>query len=333
MLRGMALNLPYNSAGWHCLPHYLRYLVAPAAAKTNWLMQLAEKDQFFSPIVTMLKEHGHYISHPYFGRSGAYQPATLVLTEHTNLQDAIATLQDKEVHSAEFQFSARHGGAQTAHYFLHELVHFWQDIHGLFLTPLEAEGHIPTMLDATSHILVTCICEAMAETEALRASWRLKEAGYPIAWQGAGRSMDWQKHARAYAQDMGEMTEAEAALRAFLRWHDGHQRHYYEARALTAYQDMLHHLPQHQPAELTPKFRHIHWQTWLQMMPAGAAPNYLSTSTLSNAQTSTIQCPNTAKAANALGVSENSTITDITIGSAAYLWHTKRLTKELTQAY
>ena len=265
----MALNLPYSRAGWRSLPHYLCYLLAPAASKTNWLMQLAEKDPFFASIIRMLKVQGHRIAHPYFGPSGAYQPTTLVLREQITLDDALTTLKQHGEAAAAFQFSARHGGAQTAHYFLHELVHFWQDAHGLLLSPLEREGEPPTMLDARSHVLLTCICEAMAETEALRASWRLKKAGYPIAWQGALASLDWGEHARAYAEDMHHMPEDAAVTRAFARWHASPQRADYEKRALKEYQDMTRQLPAPTLATLT-------MQPWLGLVPDAERFPYLT---------------------------------------------------------
>jgi hypothetical protein len=175
---------------------------------------------------------------------------------------------------AEFRFSSRFGPAQNAFSWLHELMHFWQDLHGLFFTPLlQQRSATPVMLDAQSHVAVVCFCEAMAHTEALRAAWRLKLSGHPLAWQGACGSLDWRLHARVYARDVQRLSEVEAARAAFDRWYTAPQRSYYERRALAAYKEML---AAYAPLPAATQLRHARISEVLAMLPESSRPPYLT---------------------------------------------------------
>jgi len=324
-------NLPYQSSPKSALAHYARYITLPATEKTHWLITLARHDPFYAQIITDLEAYGYQIHHPFYGQNGAYLPETIELIEECNIAQAVQTLHKQGEIKASFSLSSRYGGAQIAHYWLHELTHFWQDLHGLFLTPLHQKNTIPVMLDAPSHITVTCFCEAMAETEALRASWRLKEQGHTIAWQGARASLDWGKHARAYEKDMQTMPEPKAAKRAFDRWHQSNQRPYYEKRALKTYKKTLSELPLKTPDQLTPQLRHINLEDLIKLLPKPQRPNYL-TPPLNTPLYTTIHHKNTAKKVQALeqqySPCQNPNIQDIKTSSTLYIW--KQKTNKIT---
>ncbi|UTW59180.1 hypothetical protein KFE96_02405 [Kordiimonas sp. SCSIO 12603] len=273
MLR--AENLPYSVHGKSRLKHYMQYVLMPSAEKTKWLLGLVRKDAFFSCIVDELEAGGYDIKHRFYGRSGAYIPHTIKLKKEGDPTEALKALKAAGKLKARFAFSARYGGVQQAHYFLHELMHFWQDQRGLYLRPVQVEGKIPIMLDAESRVRVTCFLEAMAEVEAIRASWRLKEAGYNAAWQGALSSLDWCKLARGYAADIVTMSEPEAARRAFDRWYQSSHRAYYEKRGLLAYERMLKSLPTQDAMEIKPYLRHVNLDDLLATLPEEDRPEYL----------------------------------------------------------
>lgn len=317
-----AQDLPYTAGFASRLHHYARFLLMPSAEKTQWLMQFARLDPFYARIVAMLEEYGHYVEHQFYGHSGAYLPDNIETAEECNTAEAVKMLHAQGVLKARFVFSSRFGGAQIAHYWLHELMHFWQDLHGLYLTPVKQKDAAPIMLDAASHVAVTCFCEAMAETEALRASWRLKEQGHTIAWLGALASLDWGQQARAYDKDMQNMPEVEAARHAFDRWYTSGQRTYYEKRAFKAYTKTLKSL-----GDLKPQLRYVGFVEYLNILPASERPEYLTLmgkKPISDPLYITIQHKGTARQASALeaayGIPEGAGLADIRMGAAPFIW-------------
>ena len=265
-------KLSYTNSG---LKHYLQYLSMPASQKTSWLLDLAREDAYCSKIIAEMISYGYGIEHKLFGHSGSYIPINIEMAGDCKIEDEVRLMHDRGEMQARFSFSSRYGGAQIAHYFLHELIHFWQDLHGLYLTPLIQKDATPVMLDASSYIAVICFCEAMAETDAIRASWRLKEAGYPIAWQGALASIDWRKHARYYEKDLHVLSEIEAARRSFDRWYESSQRSYYEKRALSSYKKTLNKLSANSSDEVKEKLRHVDLEELIKILPKSERPDYL----------------------------------------------------------
>ena len=302
-----AENLPYSVHGSSRLKYYLQYVLTPGAEKTKWLLGLARKDTFFGGIVDELEACGYDIKHRFYGHSGAYIPHTIKLRKEGNPTEALKALKAAGKLKARFAFSSRYGGAQQAHYFLHELMHFWQDQRGLYLNSMQVEGKIPTMLDAEGRVRVTCFLEAMAEVEAIRASWRLKEAGCDAAWLGALSSLDWGKSARGYAADIITMSEPEAARLAFDGWYKGRHRTYYEKRGLMAYERMLKSLPTQDATEIKPYLRNAKLDDLLAMLPKEEQPAYLAidgAKPLTDGLYSSIHHNNTAKTATSYGISD-----------------------------
>ena len=303
-----AENLPYSVHGSSRLKYYLQYMLMPGAEKTKWLLGFARKDTFFGGIVDELEAGGYDIRHRFYGHSGAYIPHSIKLRKEGDPTEALKALKAAGKLKARFAFSSRYGGAQLAHYFLHELMHFWQDQRGLYLNSMQVESKIPIMLDAESRVRVTCFLEAMAEVEAIRASWRLKEAGYNAAWLGALSSFDWGKLARGYAADIITMSEPEAARRAFDGWYQGPHRAYYEKRGLLAYERLLKCQMTQEMAAIKPYLRRVYLDDVLALLPESVCPIYLATDKarpLSDTFYSTILHKNTAQKAFACGVAEN----------------------------
>jgi len=331
-----AKDLPYTASAASRLQHYARFALMTAEQKTHWLIELARLDPFYARVVKILEDYGYHIQHRFYGHSGAYLPENIEIIEECETELAVQALHAQGDLKAKFAFSFRFGGAQIAHYWLHELMHFWQDLHGLFLTPLQQKGAIPVMLDAPSHVAVTCFCEAMAETEALRASWRLKEKGFPVAWQGALSSQDWGQHARFYAKNMQQMSEVEAARHSFDRWYESGKRSYYEKRALKAYQKTLNGLSVMNPEKVKIRLRQVNLDELLKTLPEAESPEYLNLpgyKSLDDAQLyTTAHHKRTAKQAHALhaqyGTPKNPNFQDIRTGAAPYIW--KWSTDEIT---
>jgi len=222
------------------LRHYISYLALADDQKTRWMIALAEQDPFCATIVRELQAYGYSVRHRFYGPAGGYVPESLQVAATTDMAQALQQLRDNRAYEARFLLSSRRGGAQAAQYFLHELIHFWQDLHGLFLTPLRRAGTPVVMLDATSHVRLSCWLEAMAATEAIRAAHRLAHLGAPAAMQGTLASLDWRGLAVAYQQDVQTMAEVEAARRCFAGWYSSpYRRRVYERRALGAYRQRL----------------------------------------------------------------------------------------------
>ncbi len=328
-------NLPYTTSRILRLQHYARYLLMPAVEKTHWLIELARHDTFYAGIISTLETYGYQVHHQFYGHNGAYLPDNIELIENCETEEAVKELHEQGELQARFALSSRYGGAQISHYWLHELIHFWQDLHGLFLTPLRQKDTAPVWMDASSHIAVTCFNEAMAETEALRASWRLKEKGYTIAWQGALSSLDWGKHARYYAQNLQRMPELEAARHSFDRWYESKQRPYYEKRALKAYQKTLDEFSVNNPAKAKSQMKRITPAELLKIMPKAERPEYLTLSShasLNSKQYTSIHHKDTAKQVHALeehlGAPQDQYFSEMRTGAATYIW--KWSTDEIT---
>ncbi len=276
----------------------IAYLLSSPEEKTRRLLKLARLDPLFAPIIDDLEKFGFEITHKYWGRSGSYTPYAVQVPEDTS-EETFATAFMAQWRAGEmpakFQFSTRYGFAMNAHYFLHELMHFHQDMHGLLFTPISA-------LDQRSYIGLTLLCEALAETEAIRSSYRLKQAGHPAAWTGALLSFDWRGLAKCYAADLKSGTrESEAALNIFKHWHSTRQRHYYEHRAAKLYAQ----------AASTSELRSIDLNQAINRLPKDTRPDYLNNTDLE--KISTLEhYPNC----------DNHQSEDLRIVSPPYLWNT-----------
>lgn len=262
--------------------------------KIEWLFEQAGRDPAFKPIIEDLKNFGYDIRLPLLGGAGAYQPKALKTNTPINenfIEEFRKQIEQGE-HKAQFKLCPRFGRAQVLHTFLHEAYHFHQDMLGLWLTPLE-QGRI-VQPDLRSHVEITLLCEAMAATEAIRASWRLKEAGHPDAWNGAFFSPNWHGLAKGYVKDIRmELPEKDAAKNCLNAWYKSPQRKFYEKYAFETYKN---HNQDYRAVDLNALVETIpNAPDYLKIIPSDFDLEYKKT--------------------------DNNKWEEIVIGSPAYLWH------------
>lgn len=187
---------------------YFRYLFSSNKTRTAQMMNVLLPDGFCATIIRDLESYGYDISYPFFGLSGAYRPL-LVSANIKNFDKAFMDKHQNDEFKAKFSMSPRYGLGQNAFYFIHELVHFKQDLEGR----LQIDD--PMALE----------CEAALES--IKAAYRLGG----VVWQGALSSLDWGRLAKSYAQ-----SEDEKALKRL--WQERHQK-YYERKKITSAQDTV----------------------------------------------------------------------------------------------
>jgi len=202
-------------------------------SRAEYLIDLARQDAFYGPIVEDLCVFGFDLNFPLFGGVGSYQPHSLDVSGPDFQHDFVQEMNRGSMR-VQLSFPRLYGRSISAHMWLHELTHFYQDMYGLFLEPLCVNGRAETIPDEKSYVAAYVFCEAMAEVEAIRASWRLKEAGFPVAWRG-GMLSEWRALLQLYQQELAAGNEKNAALKIYKAWHDMPQKIYYEERARVHY--------------------------------------------------------------------------------------------------
>lgn len=306
------------------------YLLMPNTEKAAWLMNLAAEDDIFAPIADDLQSFGYDIAFPFWGESGSYTPYALYAEEHDgDFEESVLQAHKGGELKAQFRISPRYGRSMNAHYWLHELMHFYQDLNGMFLTPLRKSEEMSAMLDARSTIMLTLFCEAMAETEAIRASWRLREKGRPEAWRGAMISPDWSKLARQYAADVQSgIVEAEAARACFERWYSLSLRPFYERSALKRYeltvQGMMADAGMTDLAEIYPYLRTLRFSDLLGRLPSGDFDHMKIAKIHGPAIVSKKLQSRLDELEHEIGACSNGNVQDVEIGAPPYIWNMLR---------
>lgn len=206
-------------------------------SKTNWLIAQAEKDTFIQSITTALKFIGFTISYPLFSRPGHYQPQELHLnTNPQDLQKEVKNLHINGFIKAKISISPILNRDISLITLLHELIHFHQDLHGLFPTPIFTNGQPSFTLDEASLTQILLTAESMATTESIRAAHRLKNNGHPHAWNGATTSKIWKHLATQYEQDISITDKKTAARNLHQNWFKSplHQLTRQQAKSLSS---------------------------------------------------------------------------------------------------
>lgn len=304
--------------------------------QVNALLERAAHDPFFAKIINLAASYGLHIRRPVWPGRSLYRPSAVrvnaggdtVINEPLHLPDhaagAVLTL-------------PRYGGAAPlAHDLLHELVHLYQDMHGLFLIPLLRRGHMPVIPDMRSALCAHLFCEALAETETIRAAHRLQRAGFPEFLEGARRSTDWRVLARSYAHALEKgYNEDEAAAHILMQWYALPARRFYERRATALYRknlDLYLRYAGTRPAGLNalqPSLRRIDVPALISLLPETKGAHFAYLKKLDVSVTRALS----ADSIRALehfehhyGTAERTGLDDFTHGSPAYLWrdaHTK----------
>lgn len=209
------------------------------------MIALALEDMFFRPVVHEMIDYGYELGFSLFGGAGAYQPfavSTEVL-DSPEKQDMFVRgflkQADSGAFKAKIKLSLWLGRGGNMHSFLHEIMHFYQDMLGLYLLPLKEQGVMPVMADMRTYIMAVLFCEAWAQIEALRTCRALKLKQIDdTAWRGALVSRDWGKLARFYDEKLAENKgESYAAARSFEQWYaQKKHRCFYERHAMGIYE-------------------------------------------------------------------------------------------------
>ena len=319
------------------------YILKPANKKRADIVSYAMQDKFMAGIMHDLTDFGYDIGFHLFGGAGAYQPFAMATEKidsplkQQQFSSGFWSMIEAGNVKAKLRFSMLLGEVGNAHSFLHELMHFYQDMHGLYLLPLQEQGVFPVLLDAKSDIVAYLFCEAWAEIEAIRTSWFLREKGNNSGWLGAINSPDWSSLARKYDEDMkGGADEKRAAADAFKGWHEGAHRKFYEAHALkihetnfARYKDGAGDI---RDQEIAQNMRMLELPMLLARLPKGGIPPYFALIDWEDEIYSQIKTLSVISRVEELerlyGRAENPNIQEIKCGSPPYLWNRLRLAEQ-----
>ncbi len=314
------------------------YIFEPSKKKRDRLLSFAMKDDFFASIIHDLIDYGYEVKFSVFGTAGAYKPFALSTekldTTHKKQQfiNGFWKISESGNMKAKIQLSSLLGARGNAHNFLHEIMHFYQDMYGLYFLPLKEQGVFPISLDANSNIVSMLFCEAWAEIETIRTCWALAKKGDNSGWIGAINSPDWKDLAKNYDYDLQSgVDEAKAALNAFNSWYKSKQRLFYEMQALKIYKinfaRYLEDIKDVNDAQISDNLRSLGLSDILAFIPQNHIPKYFTQIDLSDELFNKPISANIIKSVNEIeqkyGAEHSSNIQDIRCGSPPYIW--KRL--------
>lgn len=207
------------------------------------ILKYAAQDKYFDSIIDQICDYGFMIRFPFFERHGVYQPFALSTEKLDTPEKAqqfsngFLAMAEQGAFRAEIRLPRFSPSSVKFHLFLHEVMHFYQDMLGLYFIPLKEQGKAPVMPDVHSFVRLFLFCEAWAEIEAIRTSWALREKGDARGWDGALKSADWKDLAVFYDSRLNEgESEAKVAADTFRKWYSGYHRDVYEMQALKIYQ-------------------------------------------------------------------------------------------------
>lgn len=224
-------------------------------------------------------------------------------------------LQEQRQFKANIKLSWWLGTHGNAHTFLHEAMHFYQDMHGLYFMPLMEEGKTPIILDEPSMIRIVLFNEAWAQTEAIRTSWALMNKGDDLGWRGAIKSKDWAYLAKAYDTDLiNGIDEKQAAAKCFERWYDGKHIGFYQLEALYSIihsnNEMIYKQTGQEPK--SEDMRSLTFEKLFERLPK--KPKYFDYVDWKDPKISGSDNPK-------LTTSDNDNIQDIRCGTPPYIWY------------
>lgn len=303
-----------------------------AKRRRKALFDFAFQDQFFADTLHSLSDYGIDISFSPVRGAGAYHPSALS-TERLDTPEkqaafakgfwAMTESGNIKAHIT-IPFFASKG--RRVHDFIHEIMHVYQDMCGLYFLPLQEQGAFPVALDAYSDIVVISFCEAWAQTETIRSCWAIKENGKGYGWRGALSHPDFGYMARAYDADLKNgMDEARAAAKTFARWYEGAHREFYERHALNIYElnfvRYMKDAPHTTKEEISQNMRHITWAALMAYLPQNSTTKYFDQL---DHDIFGLKTPEVIARVQALehdyGQCKNTAIADIKCGAPPYIW-------------
>ena len=322
------------------------YVMGSARRKQGMLVSYAVQDPFFARILDDMTDFGYRLRFSWRDGTGVYGPFAL-RTEKLDTPEKIEQfsagfhgLMEEGTLFAKIGLPAFAGQDVHAHLFLHEMVHFYQDMCGLYFVPLQEEGVFPVCLDAKSDIVAILFCEAWAAVEAIRTSWALREKGDDLGWRGAMFLPDWKGLAQGYDTDLqGGMDEKRAAARLFEGWYKGAHRSFYERHALKIHEMNFMRYRRGvviEDSDIVPFLRTLDVPVLLDRISAKDRPSYFDCINFgdkcyTHVQTLRVKAQ-VEKLEERYGKIENSNIQDIKCGAPPYLWRRLRLEAHIKQA-
>lgn len=318
------------------------FLLRSRRSKCRKVLSVCAEEPFFSDILHAFEDFGLDIRFSLFAGAGAYQPFALeterlgTAEKQQQFTNGFWNAAERGEMRAQVQLSSAYGMACAVHSFLHEAMHIYQDMYGLFFVPLKEQGMIPVALDDKSNIVAILFCEAWAQVQAIRFSYSLKEKGHEAAWKGACMHPDFAYLAHEYHADLsGGIEEKEAAARCFMRWYAGEHRSFYEQHALNIFQLNFERLTRDVP-DLAKDIV----QSCLRKLDVSVLPPRVSENQMTdffpyvdwNSEVlNRVQDENVRDAVRAFedqyGRAENTDIADIRCGSPVYIWNRLRATE------
>ena len=316
----------------------LSYILEIEEKKRDRLLDFAMKDEFFKGIIHDLIDYGYKIKFSILGGAGAYKPFALssekldTPQKQQQFTHGFWKMSEAGNMKAKIQLSLLLGAGGNAHSFLHEILHFYQDMYGLYFLPLKEQRVFPTSLDANGNIVSILFCEAWAEIETIRTCWSLAQKGDDLGWVGAINSPDWKDLAKSYDYDLQNgVDEAKAAANAFRSWYKSKQRSFYETQALKIYEinfaRYVDDVKDISDAQISDNLRSLELADILARIPQNHIPKFFTQIDLGDELFSKPVSANVIKSINEIekkyGAEHSGNIQDIRCGSPPYIW--KRL--------
>jgi hypothetical protein len=309
----------------------IEFLCGPDSKRDALIFENLANNKFSAQLLQNLKSYGFQIQYPLFATRGEYHVRVLKLENAKTKISKNVIEQNRTL----FKLPLRLGRFLNTHYFLHELIHFYQDMTGMFLTSIDYHNDFSIMIDPRSAVRITLFCEAMAQTEAIMISWALKEKRSPAAWNGARKSTSWRKLALMYQNTiLSGHTESEAAQVIFKAWYTTPQRNIYEWQAIKRYafnlDNKLQSFPDKKTDEVAQYFRSAHVSRLIDHLRISSP--YLGSTNLEYLQNLDLDsallngCHNPKahrfikRHESHFGQCDNSKIENIILGSPVYIW-------------
>lgn len=286
------------------------------------LLSLSTQDEFLARVIRDLGNVPD-IRFSWFCPTGMYTP-DYIRIHNTFPPDQIADFVLHNKTQAGITLSRGSNFNMIVHSFFHELVHCYQDASGLFLCPLIHRGSFPVMPDLRGFIKSVLFCEAWAETESIRISWRLKQKGFLQAWHGVMQMPQWQPLAMSYQNDImrGE-AEEQAAANILSRWYAGRHRRFYEHQAIKMYQGLWKECACQVPEDIRNNLRSVILPDFITRIPAVERPAYFDRLNLAADEYNRIHSMYARRAVarfeEAYGATQNDNMDDFSCGTLLYL--------------
>ncbi|MGH1376093.1 MAG: DUF6782 family putative metallopeptidase [Alphaproteobacteria bacterium] len=321
----------------------LSYLKMSDAEKCKVLLSYALQDKLFEKIIDDLSDYGYEVSFSFFGGAGAYMPFAVATesldnpSKQAQFSSGFWRMIESGQYKARFRLSLFAGLHGAAHSFLHEMMHFYQDMYGLYALPLQEQGRFPICLNANSDIVAILFCEAFAQVEAIRTSWALLQTGDDLGWRGALSSPDWAGLAKQYDDALQSgVDEAKAAADIFKAWYKGKHRTFYEQHALSVHETNMRRycdgVQNLSDAIIGQNLRSIEIPALFARLPQENVPRYFGQIDWNDPLFMSVQSPKVQRQLELLetrfGNADNPNIQDIKCGAPPYLWHRLRMSAQ-----